>query len=176
MLTPHLSVCMSAAANNSHSVTLSKDEYVGIGSYRLMRRGVIQLSPSEYYLLKTAFGVVDAGILERVCFWKEYAGIFGKAEIRDTKFSIMKKRLPPLNLRNKKPPRPIDIHADYSNLPKEVKQIVKRQKVDKIWFFPASDKKLSTFRIDLNTADKDWHSFFILNAAKEFVLPGSKSL
>ena len=28
MLTPHLSVCMSAAANNSHSVTLTKNEYV----------------------------------------------------------------------------------------------------------------------------------------------------
>ena len=67
MLTPHLSVCMSATANNSHSVTLTKDEYVGIGSYRVMRRGVIQLSLSEYYLLKTAFGVVDAGILETVC-------------------------------------------------------------------------------------------------------------
>ena len=87
----------------------------------------------------------------------------------------MKKRLPPINLPNKKPPRPIDIHADDSNLPKEVKQIVKRQKVDKIWFFPASDKKLSIFKIDLNT-DKDWHSFIVLHAAKEFVLPSSKRL
>ena len=67
MLTPHLSVCMSAAAKNSHSVTLTKDEYVGIGSYRVMRRGVIQLSLSQNYLLKTAFVIVDAGILERVC-------------------------------------------------------------------------------------------------------------
>ena len=149
MLTPHLSVCMSAAANNSHSVTLTKDEYVGIGSYRVMRRGVIQLSSSEYYSLKTAFGVVDAGLLS------------GKSEIWETKFSIMHNRLPPINLPNKKPPRPIDIHADYSNLPKEVKQIVKRPKVDKIWFFPASDKKLSTFKIDLKTADKDWHSSII---------------
>ena len=99
-----------------------------------------------------------------------------KSEIPETKFSIMKKRLPPLNLQNKKPPRPIEIHADYSNLPKEVKQIVKRQKVDKIWFFPASDKKLSTFKIDLNTEDKDWHSFILLHSAKQFVLPGSKSL
>ena len=67
MLTPHLSVCMSAAANNSHSVTSTKDEDVGIGSYRVMRPGVIQLSLSEYYLLKTAFDIVDAGISERVC-------------------------------------------------------------------------------------------------------------
>ena len=88
----------------------------------------------------------------------------------------MKKRLPPLNLPNKKPPRPIEINADYSNLTKEVKQIVKRQNVDKIWFCPASDKKLSTFKIDLKTEDKDWHSFIIFHAAKEFVLPGTKSL
>ena len=87
----------------------------------------------------------------------------------------MKKRLPPLNLPNKKPPRPTEIHADYSNLPRGAKQIVKRQKVHEIWFFPASVKKLSTFKNDLNTEEKDWHSFIILHAAKEFVLPGSKS-
>ena len=39
----------------------------------------------------------------------------------------MRKRLPPLNLLDKKPPRPIDIHADYSNLPKEVKHCEKTE-------------------------------------------------
>ena len=67
MLTPLLSVCMLAAANNSHLVTLTKDEYVGIGFCRVMRRGAIQLSLSEFYLLKAAFGVVDGGILDKMC-------------------------------------------------------------------------------------------------------------
>ena len=67
MLTPHLSVCMLAAANNTHLVTFTKDDYVGNGSYRVMRRSVIQLSISKYYLLKSAFGVVDAGILDKIC-------------------------------------------------------------------------------------------------------------
>ena len=51
MLT-HLTVYMLAAANNSHLVTLTKDGYVGIGSYRVIRRVVILLSLSGYYLLK----------------------------------------------------------------------------------------------------------------------------
>ena len=106
-------------------------------------------------------------------FSKEYV-----SKIRDTGDNVFhyEEEITTLNLPNKKPPCPIEIHVDYSNPPKEVKQIVKRQKVDKIWFFPASDKKLSTFKIDLNTEDKGWHSFIILHAAKEFVLPGSKSL
>ena len=44
-------------------------------------------------------------------------------------FSIMKKKIPPLNFPNKKVRRPVDIHTGYSNLP-EMKQIVKRQQVD----------------------------------------------
>ena len=67
MLTPQMSVCILAAANNSHLVTLSTDEYVAIGSYRVMRRYVIQLSLSEYQLLQSAFRVVDAGILKKMC-------------------------------------------------------------------------------------------------------------
>ena len=67
MLIPHLSVCMLAAANNSHLVTSTKYEYVGFGSHRVMRRGVIQWSLSEYYLLNSAFGAVDAGILDKLC-------------------------------------------------------------------------------------------------------------
>ena len=99
-----------------------------------------------------------------------------KSEIRETKFSIMETRLTPLNLPNTKPPRPIELLADYSNLPEEMKQIVKRQTKGKIWFLPASVKKLSTFKIDLSTEDQAWHSFIILHSAEEFVLPGSKSL
>ena len=66
MLT-HLSVCMLATANNSHLVTLTKDEYVGIGSYRVIRRGVIQLSLSEHFLKKSALGVVNAEKLDGIC-------------------------------------------------------------------------------------------------------------
>lgn len=65
MLSPHLSVCKSTAPDNSHLITLTKDEYVGVGPYSLLRRGVIRLSNSEYHLLKAAFGVIDATILEQ---------------------------------------------------------------------------------------------------------------
>ena len=66
MLTPHLCVCM-LAANNSHLVTLTKNEYIGVGSHRVMRRSVIQLPLSEYHLLKSALGALDAGILDKSC-------------------------------------------------------------------------------------------------------------
>ena len=74
MLSPQLNVCMSVVANNSYLVTVTKDEYVGLGSYRVLKRGVIQLSPSEYFMLKSAFGVVDAAILERICQQNQILG------------------------------------------------------------------------------------------------------
>ena len=66
MLLPHLSVSLLQAANNSHLVVLTKDEYVGNGFDRVMRRDVIQLFLSGYYLPKSAFGVLDAGILNNM--------------------------------------------------------------------------------------------------------------
>ena len=88
----------------------------------------------------------------------------------------MKKKIPPLNFPNKRPPRPIEIHTGYSNLPKEEKQIVKRRQMDKIRFFPAFGKRPSSCKIDANTEDDEWNSFIILHDTKEFVLPSSSSL
>ena len=67
MLTPHLSVCVLQAAKDSHLVTSTKDEYVRIGSYRIMRRRKIHFSLSEYYLPKSAFVVIDARVLDKIC-------------------------------------------------------------------------------------------------------------
>ena len=85
----------------------------------------------------------------------------------------MKNKIPPLNFPNKKPQRPIEIHTGYSNSLKEVKQIVKRQKVDKISFFPVFRKRPSSFRTDLISEDTEWNSFLILHDTKEIVLPSS---
>ena len=65
IITPHMSVYQQQ--------TKTKDEHVGIGSYRVMRRGVIQLSLSEYYLLKSAICVVEAEILDKLFLYgKKY--------------------------------------------------------------------------------------------------------
>ena len=66
LLTPQFSVGLSLS-NNSHCITRTNDEYIEVGVHRVTKRGVIQLNLSEYFLPKSTFGVVDAGILERVC-------------------------------------------------------------------------------------------------------------
>ena len=64
-LTPQFSGL--SLSNNSHCITLTKDEYIAVGDHMVTKRGVIQLNLSEYYLLNSKFGVVHAKNLERVC-------------------------------------------------------------------------------------------------------------
>lgn len=56
---------MSVTPENRYLVTLAKDEYVGVGVYKVLRRVTIQLSISEYLLIKSAFGVIDTAILDQ---------------------------------------------------------------------------------------------------------------
>ena len=132
MLSPQLNVCMSVVAKNSYLVTVTKDEYVGLGSYRVLKRGVIQLSPSEYFMLKSAFGVVDAAILGQ--------NMSTNPNIRGTKLATMKRKLAPLIVHIKKRPPPIELPKDCPQLPTEVLEILAKMNVDKIWFFRKFEK------------------------------------
>ena len=95
-----------------------------------------------------------------------------ESENRQTMFSFMKKNTTAQLF--EKSPHVQNKFTDYSNLPKEVKQIVKRKKADKIWFFPAFSKKPSSFNIELNTEDLEWNSHY-LHDTKEFILLSSRS-
>ena len=106
---------MLAAANKSHLVTLTKDKYIGIGSSRIKRRGVMKMSLSEHYLQKSAFDVGDARILDNICQQRPRP---------DRKVFHYEKETPQLS--QQEAPRPIEIHTGYSTILKEVKQIVKR--------------------------------------------------
>ena len=131
MLTPHLSACMLATANNSHLVTLTEDEYAGIGYYRVMKRDVIQWSLSEY-LLNFAFGVLDAEIL--------YKSRQQRPRLGGRNFPLEKRKCHPSTFQTRSP-HVRKNHTSYSNLPKEVQQTVTIQKVDNIWFLPASGQR-----------------------------------
>ena len=45
-LTPQFSICLSLL-NNSHCITVTKDEYIAVGDHRVTKRGVKQLKLSE---------------------------------------------------------------------------------------------------------------------------------
>ena len=55
MMTPNLSVCVSAVPNNRYFISLIRDEYVDLGPYRVLRSGVTQLLLSVLFD-ETAFG------------------------------------------------------------------------------------------------------------------------
>ena len=118
MLTPHSNVCMLPAAEKSHLVTLTKDEYVGSGSYRVMRKAVIQLSLSEYYLVKSAFGAVEAE------FWIKYV-----SRVRDPVDKVFhyEKENTTHQLFKQEAPSCDKIKKGYYSSPKEVEQTVSRQ-------------------------------------------------
>ena len=96
--------------------------------------------------------------------------------VRGSKLARMKKTLPPLNIRISRPPPPIEIDKHYPNLPQEVREVVKSQRVTRIWFYSGSGKTASKFKIDLESKDEEWNSFILLETQKAFVLPRSKSL
>ena len=60
----------------------------------------------------------------------------------------MRRKILPGNVSNEKLPRPMEIRTGSSYLTKKVKQIMKRQKVDKIWFYPALCMKPLSFELD----------------------------
>ena len=95
---------------------------------------------------------------------------------RDSKLSRMKKKLPPLNMHISRPPPPVEIDKNCPNLPQEVRDVVKSKSVLRIWFYYGSGKTGSKFKIDLETKDKEWNSFIMLETQRIFVLPRSKSL
>ena len=74
-------------------MTCTRDEHVGVGSYRVIPRDVIQLTMLEFSLKKSIF--VDTG----------FVGIKNIAvETLEAKLSILKKNFFPLNVIIGKPP------------------------------------------------------------------------
>ena len=90
---------------------------------------------------------------------------------RDSKLSKMKKKLPSLNIPIPRPPSPVEIDKDFPNLPQEVKEVIDSENVLKIWFCSGSEETGSTFKIDLETREKEWNSFILLKTHGIFVLP-----
>ena len=75
-----------------------------------------------------------------------------------------------------RPPTPVEIDNNCPNLPQEVRDIVKSKSVLRIRFYYGSGKTGSKFKIDLETEDKEWNSFIMLETQRVIVLPRSKSL
>ena len=60
----NLSVTTTSGATRDADVRIKlvKDEFKQVGSHKLLRKGVIQLTASEYSLLKTSFETIDSFI------------------------------------------------------------------------------------------------------------------
>ena len=107
--------------------------------------------------------------------WKEIQCFFS-CGARGSKLSRMKEKLPPLNIHISRPPPPVEIDKNCPNLPQEVRDVVKSKSVLRIWFFYGFAKTGSKFKLDLETKDKGWNSFIMLETQRIFVLPRSKCL
>ena len=65
-LSPNLSLSVTATLevtrNAEAKIKLVKDEFKQVGSHKLLRKSVIQLTASEYSQLKTSFETIDSFI------------------------------------------------------------------------------------------------------------------
>ena len=110
LLSPQLSVCLSLPIN-SHCITLTKDEYIAVGDHGFTKWSrdhgfkYIRILPTE------------------ITAWRCGRRNLGKSmptesATRETKLSMMKRKLPPLKIPPlQKPPDPVEIPRNHLLFP-----------------------------------------------------------
>ena len=157
-LSPNLSLSVTTTSEATREadarLKLIKDEFKQAGSHKLLRKGVLQLTASEYSQLKSSLESIDS-----------FIGFVNQIAKQTITGSDGGRNIKPLKM----PPKyscPIKLDGiQDAKLPKQIaEELTKRNDVLEVVYFPPAETKVKgEYRIKLKSSD-EFNIFIFYNA------------